>query len=378
MLKELLTTTDPNNYQNYLNEKTAHVLNLIKDKGITLPSPQIFPSTPSNYRMRAEFAVFHTEDTGFEYCMYDKENGKKKRVFITYFDGVSLAINKAMALLKEYAITDFQIKNRLFEADFLCNLQGDVIITLNYHKKLDEAFAASLEKLRSFLHNKSLNAEIVARARKQKITCKDDTLLECLNVNGKNVYLYQIEGTFTQPNAVTCEKMLEFALSCSLGMQNTDLLELYCGSGTFTATLAPYYRKVLATEVARVPTQNALRNLEKNNIGNVKLVRLSAVEVTQALNRERTFNRLQQQDIDLNEYAFKTLLIDPPRAGLQDEAALKFTARFDRVIYISCGPESFASDLQFLTKTHRVEKLAFFDQFPYTHHLESGALLVRR
>ena len=77
MLKELLTTTDPNNYQNYLNEKTAYVLNLLKDKGITLPTPQIFPSTPSNYRMRAEFAVFHTE-SGFEYCMYDKENGKKQ------------------------------------------------------------------------------------------------------------------------------------------------------------------------------------------------------------------------------------------------------------------------------------------------------------
>ena len=90
-----------------------------------------------------------------------------------------------MSLLKEYALTDLQIKNRLFEADFLCNLQGDVIITLNYHKKLDEAFAASLEKLRSFLHEKSLNAEIVARARKQKITCKDDTLLECLKINGK-------------------------------------------------------------------------------------------------------------------------------------------------------------------------------------------------
>ena len=204
MLKELLTTTDPHNYQNYLNEKTDHVLNLLKAKGITLPPPQIFPSIPSNYRMRAEFAIFHTETTGFEYCMYDKEGGKKKRVFINYFDGVSLAINKAMSLLKEYALTDLQIKNRLFEADFLCNLQGDVIITLNYHKKLDEAFAASLEKLRSFLHEKSLNAEIVARARKQKITCKDDTLLECLKVNGKNVYLYQIEGTFTQPNAVTC------------------------------------------------------------------------------------------------------------------------------------------------------------------------------
>jgi tRNA (uracil-5-)-methyltransferase len=31
-----------------------------------------------------------------------------------------------------------------------------------------------------------------------------------------------------------------------------------------------------------------------------------------------------------------------------------------------------------LQATHRVSAAAVFDQFPYTHHLESGLLLTRR
>ena len=52
-------------------------------------------------------------------------------------------------------------------------------------------------------------------------------------------------------------------------------------------------------------------------------------------------------------------------------------ARFNKVIYISCGPESLVKDLTYLTKTHKITKIAFFDQFPYTNHLETGVLLER-
>lgn len=31
-----------------------------------------------------------------------------------------------------------------------------------------------------------------------------------------------------------------------------------------------------------------------------------------------------------------------------------------------------------LTATHRIERLALFDHFPYTHHMECGVLLVRK
>ena len=47
------------------------------------------------------------------------------------------------------------------------------------------------------------------------------------------------------------------------------------------------------------------------------------------------------------------------------------------VIYISCGFESFKRDLRILQETHDIINLAMFDQFPYTDHIESGAILRR-
>jgi len=78
--------------------------------------------------------------------------------------------------------------------------------------------------------------------------------------------------------------------------------------------------------------------------------------------------------IDLGSYELETIFVDPPRAGL-DEASCDFAARHTHILYISCNPETLRRDLERLTRTHRIEAMAMFDQFPYTRHVEMGALL---
>merc|ERR1712176_803135 len=96
---------------------------------------------------------------------------------------------------------------------------------------------------------------------------------------------------------------------------------------------------------------------------------------TQALNGTRTFQRMSH--IDLSSYNLGTVLVDPPRAGL-GPAVSECLARYERIVYISCNPETLHKDLQVFCKTHDVKRVAAFDQFPYTEHLEAGVLLVRR
>lgn len=379
MLNNLLTTTDPAHYEQYLNEKIATILNLLENFGIDHPEPMVFPSAPEYYRMRAEFSVFQNEDhNSFSFVMFEPHTKPRKRIVIDEFPIATKAINQGMNLLRQLGPSYPEIKDQLFEVDFLCNTKNELIIALEYHRKLDEkAWKDAATKLKQSFADRGVSVNFVGRSRKQQILADSDTLLEVINTADKDFFLYQVEGNFTQPNMYACRNMINFARSCCTATQDSDLLELYCGSGTFTVCLADRFRKVLATEVSRVPTLTALKNIEKNRINNTKLVRLSAVEVTEALNQIRPFRRLENAGINLKEYDFKTLLIDPPRSGLCDKEALDFTARFDRVIYISCGPQSLAADLVHLTKTHRIEKLAFFDQFPYTPHLESGVLLTK-
>lgn len=102
---------------------------------------------------------------------------------------------------------------------------------------------------------------------------------------------------------------------------------------------------------------------------------MSAEEFTQAMNGVRAFYRLK--GIDLNAYECNTIFVDPPRAGL-DQATLDMVQAYERILYISCNPETLAENLQQLSQTHRIEKAALFDQFPYTHHIESGVWLIRK
>ena len=60
-----------------------------------------------------------------------------------------------------------------------------------------------------------------------------------------------------------------------------------------------------------------------------------------------------------------------------DEDSCHFAARHEKIIYISCNPETLLRDLGILCKTHKVTEMAVFDQFPYTHHVEMGVKLVK-
>ncbi|CAN0600408.1 unnamed protein product, partial [Ectocarpus sp. 12 AP-2014] len=153
--------------------------------------------------------------------------------------------------------------------------------------------------------------------------------------------------------------------------------ELYCGNGNFTLPLASRFNWVIATELSKSGTRAALENQADNDIKNVSVVRLSAEEASQAMDGEREFRRLATLPKALADYDLRTVFVDPPRAGL-DDATLACVQRFERIVYISCNPDTLLANLGALTDTHTISALAFFDQFPYTHHLESGVVLERR
>ena len=51
---------------------------------------------------------------------------------------------------------------------------------------------------------------------------------------------------------------------------------------------------------------------------------------------------------------------------------------YPRILYISCNPETLCQNLETLSDTHEITRLALFDPFPYTHHMECGVLLTKK
>ncbi|QIM69426.1 tRNA (uridine(54)-C5)-methyltransferase TrmA [Basfia succiniciproducens] len=335
------------------------------------PELSVFASPVQNYRMRAEFRVWH--DKGDLYhIMFNQQT--KQRYRVDCFPIASLLINRMMEnlipLLKEQEI----LTKKLFQIDYLSTLSNKIIVSLLYHKTLTEEWQAAAQALKVRLEKLDFDVQIVGRATKQKICLERDYADEVLPVNGRNYVYRQIENSFTQPNAAVNCKMLEWAIDCTKNSSG-DLLELYCGNGNFSIALAQNFRKVLATEIAKPSVAAAQFNIAENGIDNLQIIRMSAEEFTQAMNGVREFNRLK--GIDLKSYECNTIFVDPPRAGL-DPDTVKLVQNYDRILYISCNPNTLCDNLTELTKTHRIEKAALFDQFPYTDHMESGVWLIRK
>ena len=356
---------DPATYDAQLAEKAARLADLLAP--FDAPAPEVFDSPREHYRLRTEFRLWR-ENGQRHYAMFEPGD-KHTPILIDSFPIASRRINELMPQLKAAWQASETLSFKLFQVEFLTTLSGDALITLAYHRPLNEAWQQEAEKLAE-----TLGASIVGRSKGKRIVIGHDYVTEQLTVAGRAFRYRQPEGAFTQPNGEVCQKMLNWAYDV-LGERSDDLLELYCGNGNFTLPLATRVPKVLATEISKSSVNAALANLEDNGIDNVSLVRLSAEELTQALNEVRPFRRLA--GIDLKRYTFGSVFVDPPRAGM-DPDTCELTRRFERILYISCNPDTLAANIAQLHDTHRIERCALFDQFPYTHHMESGVLLVRR
>ena len=102
---------------------------------------------------------------------------------------------------------------------------------------------------------------------------------------------------------------------------------------------------------------------------------MSAEDFSDAMAEKREFNRLK--GIDLKSYNCQTILVDPPRAGI-DPNTLKLVQSYERILYISCNPNTLLDNLETLLVTHKIVRFAMFDQFPYTDHTECGVFLTKR
>ena len=358
-------------YAELLAEKQQKLTALLSP--FAAPDLQVFTSPTQHFRMRAEFRIWHEGDD-FYHIMFDQQS--KQRYQVDQFPIASELINRMMAALLPLLKQQMVLHHRLFQIDYLSTQSQQIIVSLLYHKTLDEDWQPAAQALRSQLQQQGFNVQIVGRASKQKICLEQDYVDEILCVHGKDYIYRQVENSFTQPNAAMNSKMLEWAVDCTRNSQG-DLLELYCGNGNFTLPLSQHFNQVLATEVSKTSVNAAQWNIEANQITNLKIARLSAEEFTEAYTQNREFRRLQEQGIDLKNYDFSTIFVDPPRAGVDDET-LKLVARFDNVLYISCNPETLRTNLDTLCQTHTIERAALFDQFPFTHHIESSVWLKKK
>ena len=316
--------------------------------------PLIHASPASGYRARSEF--------GFSKDAYTMiEDGKK--VYMNTSNIPHSSIQKVMSELLALINASEIVKKKLFQVNF--RTSGiKVLVSLIYHRPLDEDWKAEAFKIQNALSDVS----IIGRSKKAKVLVGDEDLEITYEINGLSFKILQNDLVFFQPNIYLYPLMMEFITGRLASPK--DLLELYCGCGGFTLTLASRFNKIFATENNRHSIRLLKESIELNGMSNIEIARLSDDETASALSKERPFRRLEH--IDLDSYDFSHILVDPPRAGLSEET-ISLSKGFEDMIYISCNPETFIRDLEKLKR--EIKSIAVFDQFANTQHLEVIAFL---
>ena len=312
--------------------------------------------SPSNsFRNRCEFSYQKNH-----YVMY--KNNKKK--YMKKFDIASNGIQRVMPLLLKELNSEEIFNNKLFQVNFRSDNHDNVTATLIYHKSINNFMIKKINNL-----SEKLNTDLIIRAKNYFYSTSNDLIKYEICFN--NLVLYQTDNCFFQPNKFLLDKMIKKVLS--MIYKPKDLLELYCGVGTFTIPLSFYFKKILASENDRNSIRCLNKALKTNNISRVSAVRLSANEVSELLNGKEFY---RMGDNKITNYDFSHILIDPPRSGVNSEV-LEIIKNFKNIIYISCNPDTYLRDLKLL-KNHRISDIEIFDQFPNTNHLEIVSLLTKR
>ena len=178
--------------------------------------------------------------------------------------------------------------------------------------------------------------------------------------------------SFFQVNPEMTERIYRTAIDFAKLKKDTLVIDAYSGIGTISLLAAKSSANVIGVELNPEAVKDANKNAEMNKINNVRFVRDDAGKYMLSF-----VNGDDEQPADIKE---KVVFMDPPRSGSSIEFLEALTVFApERVVYISCNPETQARDVKYLAeKGYVVRRGIAFDQFPWTKDAECVLMLEKR
>ncbi len=171
--------------------------------------------------------------------------------------------------------------------------------------------------------------------------------------------------SFYQINPIQTEILYNKAIEFAELTGKERVIDAYCGIGTIGIVASKKAGEVIGCEVNPDAIRDAKVNAKINDIKNIQFICADAGEFMLSLKE-------QGERCDV-------LFMDPPRAGSDKKFLSSAVALMpEKIVYISCNPETQQRDLNYLTRNgYKVKKIQPVDMFPYTNHVETVCLLSK-
>ncbi|CAI8432442.1 MAG: 23S rRNA (uracil-C(5))-methyltransferase RlmCD [Flavobacterium sp. SCGC AAA160-P02] len=177
--------------------------------------------------------------------------------------------------------------------------------------------------------------------------------------------------SFFQTNPKSAEKLyskvIDYALEIKEAIDNSVVMDLFCGTGTIGQILASKSSnaKIIGVDIITSAIEDAKKNSKRNNL---KGLQFYASDVGKFLNE---YPKYQNK--------IRTIILDPSRTGIAPKTLKKIiNINADRIVYVSCNPATQARDtVELIESGYKLKKLSLVDQFPHTSHIESIVLFEK-
>jgi 23S rRNA (uracil1939-C5)-methyltransferase len=205
----------------------------------------------------------------------------------------------------------------------------------------------------------------------EKLLFGKDHINEKLNLKiNENKYVYNFKispESFFQPNTLQAEKMFSLAMNYLNPSKDDVVYDLYSGTASIGIIISKLVKKVIAIELSIDAFKNAIENIKNNNIDNLTMLNGDVGAVLSEIISKKDYI---QPDI---------VIVDPPRAGLDDNAIENIKIlNPKKILYISCNIKTQKINIDTLKKFNYIPQIiAPIDQFAHTTHIENIIILKR-
>ena len=295
---------------------------------------------------------------------YEKEiDIVKSDIPLNYRNKISLKIeNKEIGFYQENTHKLIPIKecvlakssiNEVIKNSHLLNLENaNLTIRSNYNDEI-LLIINTCEKPNIELDKLKEKIKLVGIVFNEKTIYGNNFFYERLNNK-----LFKVSfDSFFQINLNIASKLFDFILDNI--RDGSKVLDLYSGVGTLGIVASSKALKVYSVEIIKNAVLNGIFNASLNKRSDIKYILGDVSNLINKINEE-----------------FDTLIIDPPRRGL-DKNTIDFILRKkpSKIIYVSCDANTLMRDLKKLEDSYEINDFKIMDMFSFTYHVECMCIL---
>ncbi len=231
---------------------------------------------------------------------------------------------------------------------------------------LKHIFGARLAGLLHTINDETGDRTIATSGSLELVYGKDKIVEELLGLN------FEISmKSFFQTNPKCAEKLyskvVEYVLENKEAVDNTVVMDLFCGTGTIGQIVASKSEntQIVGVDIVASAIEDAKKNAKRNHIDGLTFY---AADVGKFLSDHPQYKG-----------KIKTIILDPARAGIAPKTLQKIIdLNADRMVYVSCNPATQARDTELLMQHgYAMKKISLVDQFPHTAHIETVVLFEK-